>query len=57
MKTYLVEIDGVSCIVKARSKFDAAEIVAEEFHIYYVSSDHVKKLPKKGVVYNIGGNQ
>ena len=56
MKTYLVEVEDVTCIVRAKSKLDAAEIGEEEFHISYVTPDYVKKLPKKGVIYNVGGN-
>ena len=51
MKTYLVEVEDVVCIVRATDKFQAAEIIEKEFHISYVTPDYVKKLPKHGVIY------
>ena len=53
MKTYLVEVEDITCIVRAESKLDAASLVEEEFHISYVTPDCIKKLPKKGVICNV----
>ncbi len=51
MKVYLVEVEDVICVIKAKSKYDAASIVEKRFSISYITPDYVKKLPKKGIIY------
>ncbi len=52
MKTYLVEVEDVRCIVIAKSKVDAAMAVEYKFSINFVDIRYVKKLPKKGIIHD-----
>ncbi len=51
MKTYLVEVEDVVCIVRADTKAEAAMTVENRFSIAFVNINYVKKLPKKGIIH------
>ncbi len=53
MKTYLIETEHITCIVKAKSKLEAAIIVEKEYNCSSFNLKYVILLPEEGVVFKV----
>ena len=51
MRTYIIEFEDITCIIRAKSKSKALDIFDESFNIANTDKSWVKKMPKKGIIY------